>query len=172
LTDATVDDALTGVDLIEGITGAVASLTADAAYDTIAFYAVAAARGARVVVPPAKTATVWGRGPRPRARDRTIRMVTNIGRRQWKKASGYHRQARAEHAFFRYKSIFGGALRARSPRGQVAETLVACNLLNQVTDLGRPDSYAIGAEESRGGGLLRAKIYSCTNAALRHHDMS
>ena len=43
-------------------------------YDTIAFYAVTAARGARVVVPPAKTA---------------------------KKASGYHRQARAENAFFR-----------------------------------------------------------------------
>jgi len=40
----------------------VASLTADAAYDTIAFYAVAAARGARVVVPPAKTATAVGRG--------------------------------------------------------------------------------------------------------------
>jgi Transposase DDE domain len=144
LTDAIVDDALTGIALTEGITGAVASLTADAAYDTIAFYAVAAARGARVVVPPAKTATALGRGPRSRARDRTIRMVTKIGRRQWKKASGYHRQARAENAFFRYKSIFGGALRARSPGGQVAETLVACNALNQMTDLGRPDSYAIG----------------------------
>jgi hypothetical protein len=120
LTDATVDDALTGIALIEGITGSVASLTADAAYDMIAFYAVAAVRGARVVVPPAKTATALGRGPRSRARDRTIRMVTEIGRRQWKKASGYYRQARAENAFFRYKSIFGGALRARSPGGQVA----------------------------------------------------
>ena len=42
LTDATVDDALTGIALIEGITGTVASLKAAAAYDTIAFYAVAA----------------------------------------------------------------------------------------------------------------------------------
>ena len=33
VTDTTVDDTLTGVDLIEGITGTVASLTADAAYD-------------------------------------------------------------------------------------------------------------------------------------------
>ena len=107
LTEATGDDALTGIALIEGITGTVASLTADAAYDTIAVYTVAAARGARVVVPPAKTATAEGRGLRSRARDRTIRMVTDIGRRQWKKASGYHRQARAENAFFRYKSIFG-----------------------------------------------------------------
>ena len=30
---------------------------------------------------------------------------------------------RAENAFFRYKSIIGEALRARSPGGQVAETL-------------------------------------------------
>ncbi len=141
LTEATCDDALTGIDLIEGITGAVAS--ADVAYDTIAFYAVAAARGARVVVPPAKTATALGRGLRSRARDRTIRIVAEIGRRQWKKASGYHRQARAENAF-RYKTIFGGALRACSPGGQVAEALVACNVLNQMTELGRPDLYAIG----------------------------
>jgi hypothetical protein len=36
LTDEIVDDALTGIALIKGITGAVASLTADAAYDTTA----------------------------------------------------------------------------------------------------------------------------------------
>ena len=30
-----------------------------------------------------------------------------VGRRQWKKESGYHRQARAENTFFRYKTIIG-----------------------------------------------------------------
>jgi hypothetical protein len=50
------------------------------------------------------------------------------------KVSGYHRQARAENVFFRYKSIIGEALRARSPRGQLAETLLACNVLNQMDD--------------------------------------
>ncbi len=144
LTDANVDDATTGVDLIEAVAGDVACVTADAAYDTIAFYASAGARDAQVVVPPATTATVSRRGPRSSARDRTIKEVNEIGRRRWKKASGYHQQARVDNAFFRYKSIFGGALRARSPGGQVAEALVACNVLNQMTDLGRPDSYAIG----------------------------
>ena len=67
-----------------------------------------------------------------------------MGRRRWKQAAGYHRQARVENAFFRHESIFGGALRARSPGGQVTEVLVACNVLNQMTDLGRPDSYAVG----------------------------
>ena len=57
--------------------------------------------------------------------------------------SGYHQQARVENAFYRYKSIVGGALRTRSPGGQAAEALVACNVLNQMTDMGRPVSYAI-----------------------------
>ena len=79
------------------------------------------------------------------ARDRTIRMVKDIGAtRQWKKASGYHRQALVENAFFRYKSIIGTGLRARTPGGQRAEALLACNILNRMTDLGGPESYDIG----------------------------
>jgi hypothetical protein len=57
---------------------------------------------------------------------------------------GYHRQGRVENTFSRYTSNVGGALRARRPGGQSAEVLVACNVLNQMTDLGRPASYAIG----------------------------
>ncbi len=143
LTEATADDATTAVTLISAVDGGLATVTADGAYDTIAFYETAAARGATVVVPPNKTAQV-SRRRLSSARDRTIKRVKRIGRRRWKKEVGYYRQARVENAFFRYKSIIGGALRARSSRGQVAETLVACNVLNQMTDLGRPDSYAIG----------------------------
>jgi hypothetical protein len=67
-----------------------------------------------------------------------------IGRRRWKKESGYHRQARVENVFFRYKSTFGEALRARSPGGQEAEAVFACNVLNRMTELGRPASYRVG----------------------------
>ena len=144
LTDANVDDATTGIDLIGAVAGAVTRVTADAAYDTIAFYESAGARGAQVVVPSVTTATVLRRRPRSSARDRTVKKINAIGCRRWKKTSGYHQQARVENAFFRYKAIFGDALRARSPGGQAAEALVACNVLNQMTDLGRPESYAIG----------------------------
>jgi len=65
-----------------------------------------------------------------------------MGRRKWKKVSGYHRQARVENAFFRYKSILGVRLRARQPGSQVAEALIACNILNRMTCLGRPESFA------------------------------
>ena len=44
LTEATVDDATTGVGLIEALHADLARVTADAAYDTIAFYAAATAR--------------------------------------------------------------------------------------------------------------------------------
>jgi hypothetical protein len=66
-------------DLLEDVVGDWARVTADAAYDTIAFYESAGARNARVVVPPATTATVSRRGPRSTARDRTITHVNAIG---------------------------------------------------------------------------------------------
>ncbi len=144
LTDAQADDATTGITLVDAVEGALVSVTGDAAYDTVAFYDAAGARSANVVVPPIKTSSVSRRRPRSSARDRTITTVKKIGRRRWKKVSGYLRQARVENAFFRYKSIIGDAVRARSPGGQAAEALLACNVLNQMTDLGRPQSYRIG----------------------------
>ena len=57
----------------------------------------------------------------PRARDPCTNAVKTLGRRRWKKASGYHRQGRVENAFFRYKSIIGAGLRARSPASQAGE---------------------------------------------------
>jgi hypothetical protein len=71
--------------------------------------------------------------------------IKEIGRRQWKKESGYHQQARVENTFFRYKTIMGGKLRARHPKSQKVEAIIACNILNRMTILGRPESFAIGA---------------------------
>ena len=144
LTDAQADDAMTGITLIEAVEGDLASVTGDAAYDTVAFYEAVCARGANVVVPPIKTSRVSRRGPRSSARDRTIRMVKELGRRRWKKEAGYQRQARVENAFFRYKSIIGDGLRARTAEGRVTEAVLACNVLNQMTELGRPASYGTG----------------------------
>ena len=143
LTDAHVDDATTAVDLIPVVDGDISSVTADAAYDTIAVYETAGARGAQVVVSPKRTAAVSRRRPRSLARDRTVKRVQEIGRRQWKKETGYHRQACVENVFFRYKSIIGESLRARSSAGQGSEAVLACNVLNRMRDLGRPASYAI-----------------------------
>ncbi len=139
LTEGDAHDSNTALNLIDEIDD-IASFTADAADDTIAIYDSAAARGAKVIVPPRTTAT---RSKRPSARDRTVRRVRKVGRRQWKKESGYHQQARVENTFFRYKSIVGDSLRARHPKSQEAEALIACNILNRMFELGRPNSFAV-----------------------------
>ena len=82
-----------------------------------------------------------GHGPRSPARDRTITWVTQLGRRQWKQASWYDRQGRVENTFFRYTSIVGDGLRARSPTWQGSEAVLGCEILNRMTALGRPVSY-------------------------------
>ena len=99
LTDAHLDDATMGVTLIRKVDGDISSVTADSAYDTIAVYEAAGVRGATVVVPPKRTATVSRRRPRSVACDRTISRLREIGRRRWKKEAGYHRQARVENTF-------------------------------------------------------------------------
>ena len=87
LTDATVDDAVTGTDLIGAVEGDVASVTADAAYDTIAFYNSARQRGAKVVVPPVKTA-----GCPDADRGRALAIARSGRSRSWAGADGRRRQ--------------------------------------------------------------------------------
>jgi hypothetical protein len=70
--------------------------------------------------------------------------VRTLGRRRWKKEFGYHQKARVENAFFRYKSTIGDLLRARTPGGRQTEALLACNILNLMTEFGRPLFYSIG----------------------------
>ena len=86
LTDATTDDALTGITLMGAADGTVASVTADPAYDTIAFYDAATDHGVKVVVPPP------GRPGYPdvdRAQGRAI--ARSDGSRRWGGAGGRRR---------------------------------------------------------------------------------
>ena len=48
-----------------------------------------------------------------------------------------------ENTFFRYKRIFGGALRARGGDAQEVEARMACSLLNRMAELGMPESCAV-----------------------------
>ena len=53
-------------------------------------------------------------------------------------------QARVENSFFRYKSVFGGGLKARHSKAQRREAAIGCHILNRMAELGRPSSYALG----------------------------
>ena len=141
LTDASADDGNVGVDLVGRVPGKVRRVIGDGAYDSRALYDAAVSRGARGVVPPMMTAQTGGRGCR--ARDRIVRRIRKVGRCQWQKESCYHQQSRAENAFMRYEKILGDRLHARDADGQSVEARLACNILNRMTQLGMPVSYAV-----------------------------
>ena len=98
-----------------------------------------------MVIPPRIDATVGGVNVTPcSARDRTVARVKEVGRRQWKKESGYHRQGTVENTFFRFKSVIGDRLRDRDADAQETEAAIACNILNRMFELGRPASVGVG----------------------------
>ena len=141
LTDGSAQDARKGLGLLASVNREVATFTGDGAYDSVAIYMAASARGAAVVVPPSKVAAKPRRRmPKSAERDRTIKRVREVGRRRWKKEAGYHAQGRVENTFFRLKSIVGGRLRARVRGAQETEAVLACNVLNRMRALGWPTS--------------------------------
>ena len=118
-------------------------------YDTRPMYeALAASGGAniKIVIPPKKTATVDLRATGPwRQRNEAIERIGAVGRRQWRKESGAHRQAQAENGMYRYKRIIGDRLRALHCEAQQKEALIAVNVINRMTALGMPESAKIVA---------------------------
>ena len=146
VTDASVDDALVGVRIVDHVQGELASVTADGAYDTHEFYDAARTRKADVIVPPISSAIPDERKrPRNPERDAAVRLVEAIGRREWKRTSGYGRQGAAENAFFRFKTIVGPALRSRDEDNRQAEARLGCVMLNRMREIAWPESVAIPA---------------------------
>ncbi len=77
-------------------------------------------------------------------RDRHIAEIRAKGRSEWKRQSGYYLQSHAENAFYRYKRIIGGRLRAKNDDAQKREAAIGCAILNRMREMGEPLSYAVG----------------------------
>ncbi len=147
LTESGKDDASVGAELLEQLSVPVASFRGDGAYDTRAFYEALDAAGTpalKVVIPPRRTASpaqpaagAW------QQRNEALARIAAIGRRQWRKESGAHQQARAENGMFRFKQLVGDRLRARTFEGQKREALIGVLVVNRITELGMPKSEAI-----------------------------
>ncbi len=74
---------------------------------------------------------------------RHIQMIRDKGRMGWQKAVGYGRRSLAETAMFRYKTIIGRGLRARTLPAQKTEARVACAALNRMIRFGMPVSQRV-----------------------------
>ncbi len=95
-------------------------------------------------MPPRRNGRAWkARTTGAAERNETLRAVRHLGRRLWKKWSGYHRRSLAETAVSRLKRLGGERLSARDPARQVAEVQVRCAILNTFNSLGMPKTVAL-----------------------------
>ena len=61
----------------------------------------------------------------------------------WQRRSGYNRRSLAETAMYRYKTVVGRRLNARTLPNQQTEAKNGCNVLNRMTTLGLPTTVRI-----------------------------
>jgi hypothetical protein len=132
--------------LLSQVDHVIARFIGDGMYDQEPVYA--AVRGhspeARVIVPPRKDAVLRSVvSIAPTQRDQQLLAIESEGQFAWKRRSGYYAQAYAEHAFSRLKRTFGDHLRAKRAESQEREASLACQWLNRMRELGRPQSYAV-----------------------------
>ena len=147
LTEANVDDAEAGKRLIRETPGELKQVSGDGSYDKRKFYEVCTQRGVgRITVPPQRNAKIWQHGNSAKAplpRDQNLRRIRRVGRKKWKRESGYHRRSLAETAVFRFKIIFGNTLSSRTLSRQITEARVKAAALNRMTQVGMPLSYRV-----------------------------
>jgi hypothetical protein len=132
-------------DLLEQIDFSLYQASGDGAYDSFENYNLLHERGAKVTIPPRENAKARQHGNckrPPLIRDEIIRAIRKLGRAEWKRQTGYHRRSLAETAMFRFKQIFGDNLRGILFESQAVEAFIKCNVLNKMTELGMPESYA------------------------------
>jgi len=140
LTPDDVGDIAELPDLLDQIDADVASMTADGAYDGQVVYDAVAERHpqAAVVVPPRVTSVADG--TTSTQRDKHLTAIAEHGRMSWQRSSGYNRRSLVETTMFRYKTVIGRRLHARTLPNQRTEAKVGCNVLNRMTGLGMPVS--------------------------------
>jgi len=135
-----VSDAEALPDLLEGAPGEIEQVSADGqrkCYETINRH------GANAAIPPRKGAKIWRRAntraERP-VRDGNLRRVRKVGRKEWKRESGYHRRRLAADDSLPLQGDFGDRLQTRQIDNQFKEPMLKGAILNRMTHLGMPDS--------------------------------
>jgi hypothetical protein len=143
LTPEDVGDVSALPDLLDQIEDPVGTVTADGAFDGDAIYDEVLQRhpAARVTIPPRSTAILSEAGKTQR--DDHLRSIEQHGRLGWQRRSGYGRRSLVETAMYRYKTIIGRRLHARTLPNQQIEAKIGCNALNRMTSLGMPVSIRV-----------------------------
>jgi transposase len=143
LTPDDVGDITALPDLLDQVEEPVNSVTADGAYDAAPVYDAILNRHpeAEVIIPPRSTAVMSGTGTSQR--DGHLETIGQHGRMGWQRRSGYGQRSLVEAAMYRYKSLIGRRLHARTLSNQKTEAKIGCSVINRMTRLGMPISVRV-----------------------------
>lgn len=148
MTTNSVDDAAMVSTLLDQVEGKVKKMAADGAYDKKKVYGELKRRKIKPVIPPRRNARITKHGNcrgRQLERDQAIRRIRKVGRKRWKKQTGYHRRSIAESTMFRLKSQFGEKLSSRDIVQQQVEVRIRCYALNRMATVGMPVTIQVRA---------------------------
>jgi hypothetical protein len=143
-----VSDGEMVAEMLKEVPGAIQQVSSDGSYDQRRCYDAINTYKARVTIPPRRGARICQHGntkAERHVRDENLRRIRQVGKKQWKRESGYHRRSLSEATVFRYKAIFGDKLQTRKVENQFNEMFIKCAALNRITHLGMPQSYKVAA---------------------------
>ena len=130
--------------LLQQIKEPIASFTGDKGYDQGAVYnhILGHTSDAQIIIHLRSNAVVsdkikWTQ------RDKHVQKIVDDGVHKWRRESGYYQQSKVENIFYRYKTILGKKLRARTEESREVETILGCNILNRFLELGRCESMLV-----------------------------
>ena len=131
--------------LLNDFEGEISSFTGDKGYDQISVYRAVnrKSRKAEIIIHPRSNAVISEKG-KWNNRDRHVQKIFDDGIYTWRRNSGYYQQSKVENTIYRYKTIIGRKLRARTEQKREPETIIGCNILNRFLELGRAESVLVG----------------------------
>lgn len=133
-------------DLLDQVKVKVDRFSGDGAYDTRDVWAELKERKIEGIIPPQKNAVYWTDGDGNLLdiqRNHILEIIDQIGRKEWKEQSDYHRRSKSETAMMRFKLIMGSTLYSRIFEKQKTETSIKIKCLNKMTRIGMPISVKV-----------------------------
>ncbi len=133
--------------LLDGVESHISQVSGDGSYDQRKCYSEVTHRGAKPTIPPRKNAVRERHhgncNSPPHPRDENLRKIRQVGRKKWKRESGYHRRSLSQTTMFRLKVIYVRKLRRRKFDNQATELFIQCAVLNRMIQDCKPESYKV-----------------------------
>lgn len=129
--------------MLKQIKSIIDKFSGDGSYDTLEVWDLLKEQGVQGIIPPQENAVYWVDEFDKLLdldRNKILEQIDQIGRKEWKIASKYHRRSLSETAMMRFKIIFGPTLYSRIFEKQKTEAAIKIKCLNKMTALGMPIS--------------------------------